>query len=330
MIRNKCQKRRKDWINMKAIGVITFGGPEALQVVDLPEPHPGVGEVRIRVHAAAVNPTDTFFRAGAFANRLSERVGPYVPGMDAAGIIDELGPDIDKRLKVGDRVVALVIPSGPHGGAYAEQIIVPAASVVPAPAGVDFPAASTLLMNALTARLALNALALTGGQLLAVTGAAGSFGGYVLQLAKADGLKVIADASRSDQALVHSLGADYVLDRGDTFAERVRSIAPDGVPGLADGAVLNNQVLPAIADRGALAVIHRWDGPTERHITIHKILVSSAATATNLLDALVRQVEDHTLTLRVADVLPANQAAEAHRRFEAGGVRGRLVLDFSS
>jgi NADPH:quinone reductase-like Zn-dependent oxidoreductase len=88
--------------------------------------------------------------------------------------------------------------------------------------------------------------------------------------------------------------------------------------------------LPAIADGGALAVIHRWDGPTERHITIHKILVSSAATATNLLDALVRQVEDHTLTLRVADVLPANQAAEAHRRFEAGGVRGRLVLDFSS
>jgi NADPH2:quinone reductase len=315
---------------MKAIGVITFGGPEALQVVDLPEPHPGVGEVRIRVHAAAVNPTDTLFRAGAQANRLSGRVGPYVPGMDAAGVIDELGPDIDKRLKVGDRVVALVIPSGPHGGAYAEQIIVPAASVVPAPAGVDFPAASTLLMNALTARLALNALALTSGQLLAVTGAAGAFGGYVLQLAKADGLKVIADASRSDQTLVRSLGADYVLDRGDTFAERVRSIAPDGVPGLADGAVLNNRVLPAIADGGALAVIRGWDGPTERHITIHKILVSSSATDINLLDALVRQVEDHTLTLRVADVLPADQAAEAHRRLEAGGVRGRLVLDFSS
>ncbi|HEX4205186.1 MAG TPA: NADP-dependent oxidoreductase [Ktedonobacteraceae bacterium] len=314
---------------MKAIGVNIFGGPEALQVVDLPEPHPGVGEVRIRVHAAAVNPTDTVFRAGWQASRLSGRKGPYIPGMDAAGVIDELGPSVDDRLKVGDRVVALVVPAGPHGGTYAEQIIVPAASVVPAPAGVDFPAASTLLMNAATARLALDALALTAGQMLAVTGAAGAFGGYVIQFAKADGLTVIADASQSDQELVRSLGADYVLNRGDTFAERVSSVAPNGVPGLADGAVLNERVLPAIADGGGLAVIRGWDGPTERGITIHKIMVSTVATDTRLLDKLARQAEDHILTLRVADVLPAEQAPEAHRRFEGGGVRGRLVLDFS-
>ena len=198
---------------MKAIGVMTFGGPEVLHIVELPEPHAGAGEVRIRVHAASVNPTDTLFRAGSQAARLSGRPGPYVPGMDAAGVIDELGPETDSRLKVGDRVVAFVIPAGPHGGAYAEYVVVPAASVVLAPAGVDFPAASTLLLNGLTARLALDALALDAGQTMAVTGAAGAFGGSVIQLAKADGLTVIADASRSDQTLVRSLGADYVLER---------------------------------------------------------------------------------------------------------------------
>jgi NADPH:quinone reductase len=317
---------------MKAIGVTTFGGPEVLHVVELPVPHPGVGEVRIRVHAAAVNPSDMLFRAGSGsqAARLRERPAPYVPGWDAAGVIDELGPNADDRLKIGDRVVAYVVPAGPHGGAYAEHIVVPAASVVLAPAGVDFPAASTLLLNGLTARLALDALALTTGQTLAVTGAAGAVGGYVIQLAKADGLKVIADASRSDQTLVRSLGADYILERGDTFAKRVRSIVPEGVPGLVDGAFLTNLALPAIADGGAIAVIRAWDGPTERHITLHRIQSLAFATNTALLDQLVRQVEQGILTLRVADVLPADQAVDAHRRLEAGGVRGRLVLDFTS
>ncbi len=317
---------------MKAIGLTTFGGPEVLHVVELPMPHPGLGEVRIRVHAAAVNPSDMLFRAGAGsqAARLRERPAPYVPGMDAAGVIDELGPNADDRLKIGDRVVAYVVPAGPHGGAYAEHIVVPAASVVLAPAGVDFPAASTLLLNGLTARLALDALALTTGQTLAVTGAAGAVGGYVIQLAKADGLKVIADASRSDQTLVRSLGADYILERGDTFAKRVRSIVPEGVPGLVDGAFLTNLALPAIADGGAIAVTRAWDGPTERHITLHRIQSFAFATNTALLDQLVRQVEQGILTLRVADVLPADQAADAHRRLEAGGVRGRLVLDFTT
>lgn len=323
--------KEREKTTMKAIGVTTFGGPEALHVVELPEPHAGPGEVRIRVHAASVNPTDLLFRAGSQAAQLSERPGPYIPGMDAAGVIDELGPGTDNRLQIGDRVVAFVIPTDPHGGAYAEFIIVPAASVVLAPAGVDFPAASTLLLNALTARLALDVLALHAGQTVAVTGAAGAFGGYVVQLAKADGLTVIADASRPDQALVHALGADYVLDRGESFAERVRSLLPQGVPGLADGAVLNHLALPAIADGGTMAVIRfGWDGPSERRISLHKILSTSSATNTTLFTRLVQQVEQGILTLRVADVLPANQASEAHRRLEAGGVRGRLVLDFTS
>lgn len=312
---------------MRAIGVTEFGGPDALRVVDVPEPHAEPGEVRIRVHAATVNPTDTGLRSGAYGNRLGNHQPPYIPGADAAGVIDEVGAGSDWQ--VGDRVMAIVMPSGPHGGAYADQIVVPAASVVRLPAGVDMVAGSTLLMNGLTARLALDAFGLSAGQVVAVTGAAGAFGGYLIQLAKADGLRVIADAAGSDEDLVRTLGADEVVARGDDVAQRIRAIVGDGVDALADGAVLDAAVLPAIRDGGTLATVRGWSGPSERGISVHPILVFGSAEQTDALDKLRQQVEDGTLTLRVARTFPAAQAAEAHRLLEAGGVRGRLVLDFT-
>ncbi|GAA3985164.1 NADP-dependent oxidoreductase [Thermobifida alba] len=302
-----------------------FGGPEKLQVVDIPEPHPGPGEVRIRVHAAAVNPTDTALRAGL---RRLEWPPPHIPGMDAAGVVSEVGEGVSWQ--VGDRVMAVVTPVRPGGGAYADHIVVPAESVVRMPEGADFFAASTLLMNALTARLALDRLALEPGQTVAVTGAAGAFGGYAVQLAKADGLRVVADASEADEDLVRGLGADVVVRRGDDVADRIRAACPQGVDGLADGALLHDLVVPAVRDNGRMAVVRAWDGRPGRGIEVHRILVTEALKDTAALDRLRRQAEEGVLTLRVARVLPAEQAAEAHRLLEAGGVRGRLVLDFSS
>jgi NADPH:quinone reductase len=283
------------------------------------------------VHAAAVNPTDLLFRSGGGqARRLGNRRPPFVPGMDAAGVIDKLGADHDGRLAVGDRVITLVLPAGPHGGAYAEQIVVPAASVVHAPKDIAFPAASTLLLNALTARAALDALNVTAGQTVAVSGAAGALGGYLIQLARADGMRVVADAAPADERLVRSLGADMVVTRGDGIAAAIRVVVPTGVDGLFDGAAQEHVVLPAITDGGGLAEFRGWDGPSERGITIHPIVGSAAATDTPQLERLRDQVENGTLTLRVAAVLPAERAAEAHRRLAAGGVRGRLVLDFTA
>ncbi|MEU6116824.1 NADP-dependent oxidoreductase [Streptomyces sp. NPDC047117] len=314
---------------MRVIGVEEFGGPDALRVLDAPEPQPGPGEVRIRVHAVAVNPTDTLLRSGAHAQRLTDREPPYVPGMDAAGVIDLLGPDTGDRLAVGQRVVALVVPTGPRGGTYADKIVVPAASVVPAPEGTDFAAAATLLMNALTARLALDELALSPGDTLAVTGAAGALGGYAIQLAKADGLRVIADAKPADEKLVRELGADEVVPRGDEVAQRIRKLVPDGVPGLVDGSLQGEKLFGAVADGGRLTVFRGWSGGAERGIEVRPVLVSDAATDTERLDRLRRQAEEGVLTLRVAEVFPAEQAADAHRLLEAGGVRGRPVIEFS-
>jgi NADPH:quinone reductase len=315
---------------MKAIGLVEFGGPEVLKVVDLPTPRPARGEVRIRVHAATVNPTDIGLRTGVQQARMTNLQPPYVPGMDAAGIIDAVGPDNDDRLHVGDAVMALVLPISRYGGAYAEQIVLPAASVVPIPQGCNFFEAASLLMNAATARMALDALALTPGQTLTVTGAAGAFGGHVVERAHADGIRVLADAAPRDRDLVLSLGADVVLPRGDDLADAILTEAPDGVPGLADGAVMSEKVIPAVADGGGLAVVRGWTGAPDHRIHVHEIWVRHAATDTALLDRVRAYVEAGVIRPRVADIIPAHRAAHAHERLAAGGVRGRLMLDLAS
>jgi NADPH:quinone reductase-like Zn-dependent oxidoreductase len=312
---------------MRAVGLFTHGGPEVLEVVDVPEVHAGPGEVRIRVHAATVNPTDVGTRNGSRAELQKADPPPYVPGMEAAGIIDEVGGGVPDRLKVGDAVIAIVVPKGSHG-AYREQIVLDARSVVRAPAGKTHAEAATLPMNGLTARQSLDLLALSSGQVIAVTGAAGAYGGYVIQLAKAEGLTVIADASEADEALVRSLGADIVVRRGDDVASRFREHFPDGVDGLADGAVLNEKVIAAVRDGGAFTSVRGFLGAPQRDIRFSATLVRSYVHEWEKLDRLRQQVEDGVLTLRVAEVYPPEKAADAHRRLEAGGTRGRLVIQF--
>ena len=311
---------------MRAAGVMEFGGPEALQLVDVPDEPLGPGEVRLRVAAATVNPTDTHARSGAYAERDPVKQPPWVPGMDVAGEVVEVGEGVD-HVAPGDAVMGIVVPTGAHGG-YRENLVLPGDSVVRAPAGSDAVAAATLPMNALTARLALDHMALRPRQVLAVTGAAGAFGGYVVQLAKADGLTVVADAAPADEELVRGLGADVVVERGDDVAKRIREQFPDGVDGLADGAVQDALVLPAVRDGGAVATVRGYRGDGSRDLRVFPTLVRRVAQDRAALDRLRQQAEDGVLTLRVARTFPVEQAADAHRMLEAGGVRGRLVLVF--
>jgi NADPH:quinone reductase-like Zn-dependent oxidoreductase len=307
---------------VKAVGLTEFGGPDVLHVVELPRPEPGPGEIRIRVHAVAVNPTDITFRAGGRAEQLAGRNPPYIPGVDVAGVVDKTGPDTSGRLSAGDRVIALVVPMGPHGGTYAEEIVTAEASAVRAPKKATEAEAATLLLNGVAARLALDALGLAPGQAVAVTGAAGAVGGYATQLARDRGLRVVADSPSRD--------ADHVVDRGDGYASQVGELVPGGVPGLVDGANLDAAALGAIADGGAIVSVKGWPGPAERGITVHPIAAFTAVTDTALLSQLRDLAEEGTLTLRVAEVLPARLAARAHRLLAAGGVRGRIVLDFQA
>jgi NADPH2:quinone reductase len=310
---------------MRAVGLFTYGGPEVLQVVELPEVHAGPGQVRIRVHAATVNPTDVGVRNGTRAEQQKADPPPYVPGMEAAGILDEVGSGVPDRLRVGAVVMAIVVPKGSHG-AYREQIVLDARSVVRVPAGKTHPEAGSLPMNGLTARQSLDLLKLSPGQVVAVTGAAGAYGGYVVQLAKAEGLTVIADASEKDEKLVTALGADIVVRRGRWRRVADSQTFPKGVDGLADGAVLNELVIPAVRDGGAFTSVCGFQGIPQRDIHFTTTFVRSYAQEFVKLDRLREQVESGEITLRVAEVYPPEKAADAHRWLEAGGTRGRLVI----
>ena len=315
---------------MRVIGVEEYGGPEVLGVHEVPEPHAGPGEVRIAVRAAAVNPTDTVTREGRGAK--PELPPPHVPGMDAAGVIDEVGEPTraldTSRWSVGDRVMAMAVPLRGHGGAYVEYLVADADSLARIPAGHSLEEAGTLPMNGLTALQALDRLALQPGQTLAVTGAAGTLGGYVIQLARQRGLTVVADAAQKDRERVTASGADHAVPRGEGFARAVRELCPDGVDGLVDAAVLNEAAAPAVRRDGGFATVRGWDGPQDGSLVIHKVMVPRDYHRGDKLDALRQAVEDGVVTLHVAEVLPAERAADAHRRLAEGGVRGRLVLTF--
>jgi NADPH2:quinone reductase len=183
-------------------------------------------------------------------------------------------------------------------------------------------------MNALTARLSLDLLGLKSGQVLAVTGGPGAYGGYVIQLAKADGLFVIADCADSDQALLQSLGADIIVSRGDGFAAKIRKHFPDGVDGLADGALLNEHAIEAVKDGGSFTAIRGFKGKEQRNIRFTATWVTRYDGEYEKLDLLREQVEKGVLTLRVADTVAPEDAAIAHERLEQGGTRGRMVIAF--
>ncbi len=311
---------------MRAVGFTEFGDPSVLRVLTLPVPSPGPGQVRVHVAAATVNPTDLGFRAGG--RQLPDGVAPpYIAGMDLAGVIDAAGPGAS-AWHPGDRVMAAVSPSRPGGGAQAEYVLVAGDQLALVPEGISLEAAATLPMNGMTVRNALDMLGLRPGQTLAVTGSAGAVGQYAIQLGTHEGLEVIGDALPADEALVRSFGARHVVPRGAEMAAAVRSLYPSGVDAVLDAALLGPVILPAVRDGGQLLAVRPFQGETERGITISLVLVGQHLHEGARLAELADLAAKGVLSLRIAEVLAPERAAEAHRRLAAGGVRGRLVLRF--
>ena len=312
---------------MRAVGFKKFGDPEVLEVIDVPEVSAGEGEIRIKNYASAVNPTDIVSRSGLIKQFIKDFSLPCVPGMDVAGEVDEVGNGVDTGIKVGDKVMAMVIPNKLHG-AYREQLILDQNAVVKAPEGFSHFEASTLPMNGLTARLSLDLLDLKKGNIIAVTGGPGAYGGYVIQLAKADGLTVLADSNEKDIQLLKDLGVDYIIPREKNFVEEVKKIFPSGVDGIADGALLNEKAIGAVKDNGSFTSVRNFIGEPQRNINFTATWVSEYNCDFEKLNKLRQQVEDGLISLRVADIVTPENAAEAHRRLDAGGTRGRMVINW--
>ncbi|MCS5721710.1 NADP-dependent oxidoreductase [Herbiconiux sp. CPCC 203407] len=315
---------------MKAIGLTRFGDADVLRPVKLPEPHAGAGQVRIEVRAAAVNPVDAIIRSGGFAGKDGTVTEPVVPGMDVAGTIDEIGPGQPAGfdLSIGDSVIGFVVPDGSHGG-YSELIVLPSESVTAMPANVDYVEGASFLSNALTAEITLEELDLQPGDTLAVTGATGAVGGYLVERAAQRGLTVIADAPSSDQALVRSFGAAVVLDReADFVAGVLEATHGRGADALADAAILTDAVIGAVRDGGQVAFYLPTDVVPGRGIRVFGSYVMRSNLRHDAIVRLARAVERNELTTRVAASYPAAHAAATHRRLEQGGLRGRQILEF--
>jgi NADPH:quinone reductase len=341
---------------VKAVVIHRYGPPEVLQYEDVPDPQPRDGEIRVRVHAATVNRVlDVGVRAG---KRASEGIVlPLIPGVDCAGTVDAIGPQVT-RWRVGDRVAAAgVMPlepcaedgagyAGPTGmmgikrpGGFAELVVVPACAVVALPDGLDFHAAAVVMRHAPTAWMLLRTAKLKAGETVLIMGAGGNLGTVGIQIAKnVIGARVIAAAGSDDRVrLGLSLGADHGINyqKQDLHAEVMRITAGEGVAVLYDN-IANPATLPqafrTLGEHGRMVTAGAHGGPNvvidfnhlyRRKITIKGRTGSDPADQTQSFAAAAQGM----IKAQVWKTLPLSQAVDAHTLMESGEARGKIVLD---
>ena len=297
---------------MKAASFNQFGGPEVLEIVDLPDPHPGPGQVRIAVRAAGVNPSDWKKRQGLMDSEL-----PQTMGYEAAGVVDELGEGV-ADVAVGDRVFGL----SAEGAAQAELAVL--SYYAPIPPSLDFRGAAALPAAIETATRALDQLGVRSGLTLLINGASGSVGSASVQLAVVRGVRVIGTASPANHDYLRSLGAEPVA-YGEGLVERVRALSPEGVDTALD--VAGSGVLPELIELAGgpeqVVTISDFDGAQEHGVRFSR---GDAGRAVHAVADIGELIESGRFSLPVAQTFPLAEIAEAHRVSEGGHVRGKLVL----
>jgi len=307
---------------MRVIRYGKFGGPEVLELVEVPDPIPGPGEVVVDVHAASVNPVDWKIRTGAM-ERYFKTAFPVIPGRDGAGVVAALGPGV-AAWKVGD--AASFIAGHMGQGTYAEKIALKTDRLVAKPAALGFAEAAAYPLAGLTAWMALVATApVEPGMAVLVHGGAGGVGGIAVQIARHRGARVIATASAANADYVRSLGAERVVayDRED-FARVLNGL--DIVFDTMGGEVHRRSY--GVLKKGGTLVWITAEPVTDLGAD-HGVAVKQAVVRDNpdAFRGLAQLVADGAIKPQVGRVLPLAQAAEAHRLSQTTHVRGKLVLD---
>ncbi len=295
----------------RAAVVRTPGGPDSIEIIDMPVVEPGPGQVRVEIAGAAVNPVDLALAAGVFHGLgLIDQPAHAGLGWDFAGTVTAAGPEVD--LPVGSRVAGLVAGFDRDFGTYAEQLVVPASDTALVPADLDLATAATVPLNGLAAAQLVDLLGDGGARRLLVTGAAGAVGGYVVPLAQDRGWRVTGLARATDEKFVRGLGADFTTEPAA------------GWDAVADGAGLQGQGVALVRDGGIFVGLLPGAAPEEeRGVTVRVVETRpDGARLAQLLDA---TASGH-LPARVHAVVPLDQVATAHRAVAHGGVRGRYVL----
>ena len=301
---------------MRAVALDQFGGPETLQIHNLPVPQIEADEVLIRVEAAGVGAWDPFEREGGFVEITGRKATfPYVLGTDGAGTIAAVGKDVNS-FKEGDRVYAAEL-ANPKGGFYAQYAAVKADNVALIPGQLTMEQAAVLPSDGLTALTGLEkVLQLKAGESLLVFGASGGIGHLAIQLAKRLGAKVFAIASGDDGVqFVQKLGADKAVDgRSDNVLNVAKDFAPNGIDAalITAGGDKADRALSAIRKGGRVAYPHGvMPEPTAPDGV--EIAAYDGEGGRALVDRLNGLIESGPFEVYVDRTFPLEEASQAHK-----------------
>lgn len=320
---------------MSAAYVTSLGPPDRIRVGELPVPAPGPTDVLVAVEVVAVNPVDTLIRSGAYP---TPTPFPFIVGRDLAGTVARPGPGAPFR--PGDRVWCNSLGHDGRQGSSAGYAVVPAGRLYRLPAGASPAVAAAVAHPAATAYLAwFRHARLRPGETVYVGGAGGNVGSAAVQLARGAGARIIASARPGDHERCRAAGAAVVADYRDPgLAAVLRAAAPDGIDVFWDTsghhdldlavAVLAPGGRILLTAGGAARPVLPAGPVYTRDISLHGFVISRASPSDLALAAshINRLLARGGLAVRIAGELPLAQAAEAHRRIEAGQVRGRLLL----
>lgn len=320
---------------MKAVYVEQPGGPENLKYGDLPKPKAGPGQAVVKIAAAGVNFIDIYFRSGLY-----KADPPIVLGMEAAGTVEEVGPDVTD-VKAGDRVAYAM-----NRGSYAEYAVAPAWQLVPIPDSLDYRQAAATMLQGMTAHyLTHSTFILNQGHSCLIHAAAGGVGLLLVQIARMKGAKVIGTAGTEAKAeRARNAGADHVIVYSEAdFAPDVKRLIPGGVDVVYDGvgAATFLKSLECLRPRGLMVTFGNASGPVP---AIEPLLLNQkgslfltrptlahyAATRQELLwrsGDLFKWITEGSLKLHIERVYKLADAAQAQRDLESRKTTGKLVLE---
>lgn len=314
-------------MKISAVVAPTFGGPEVLTVMEVEQPEPLRGQVVVDVRASGTNPVDYKLYSGAYG--ADESKLPMRVGLEASGVVTQVGGELEGPtgpIRVGDEVIVY------HAsGAYATHVVASPHEVFAKPPAMSFEEASGLMLTGTTAVHALSVVGVGAGETLLVHGAAGGVGLMAVQLAVADGVRVIGTAGEAQHELLRSLGAEPVT-YGDGLEERVRSLAPDGVDAAIDlvGTDEAGDVsLALLPDKGRAATIvgsGRAAALGVRALGMGPNADPGTEVREQARLELLRRAEAGSLKVIVARTYPLSEAGEANRELATGHAHGKIVL----
>jgi NADPH:quinone reductase-like Zn-dependent oxidoreductase len=302
----------------RAVRFDQYGGIDVLQVVDVPDPVPGPGEVLVRVKATSINPGEAKIREGAL-DSMFPATFPSGEGSDLAGVVEAVGVDVT-AVGVGDEVIGY----SDNRNSHAELVVVAAEQLTPRPPSVPWEVAGSLHVAGVTAWAAVRAVSLSDGDTVVVAGAAGGVGVFAVQLAAVAGATVIGLAGESKHGWLRSHDIVPVL-YGDGVEDRIRAAAPDGVDAFLDlvggGYVELALALGVAPDR--IDTIADFEAVSKHGV---KGEGSAAGTGASTLAELAADVANGSLEVPIAATYPLEQVRDAYAELERGHTLGKIVL----